>query len=346
MTFVIYEVIIKLVKEYFEDLTKKYFLIEAFRGVEGKNNPFFSDAFVECGGKLVKNHKFKAPQFKKNLRNALIGKLRTQIASKLGPAFEDFLKSNAVSKQKGKENSEMGLEPIAVTKVMSEILVENSSISEMGCEPRNFQFDYEIDQVDFGSSQEKNFEAADVEMVDDPSALHKIDTEICDLNLRQFVCTEFNCKKAFKKNKDLTKHMRVVHGEKKFSCSQCEWKFTAIADLNRHKKTHFAKPTVMSELHCSICFKLFLTKERLKLHARVHNDDKQKHDCKQCEKSYSFKHHLTRHIKQQHEKIRFNCATCQSLCLRNIHSKGIKRKFDQMFFMRNCVSLPMCQNEL
>ena len=140
MTVVNFEVIIKLVKEYYEDVMKKQFLVDTFRGVEGENNPFFSDACIACGGKLVKDGKFHSKQFKKHLRTVLKGELQTRVAIELGPAFKAFFSNAKQNKMQQKE-----------------ILAEESSISEM-----RFQTDYEIDQVDFESSQEKNFEAADV----------------------------------------------------------------------------------------------------------------------------------------------------------------------------------------
>ena len=103
MTVVNHEVIIKLVKEYYEDVTKKQFLVETFRGVEGKNNPFFSDAFVACGGKLIKDGKFHSKQFKKKLRIVLRGKLQTRVAIELGPAFKAFL-SNEKQKMQQKKS--------------------------------------------------------------------------------------------------------------------------------------------------------------------------------------------------------------------------------------------------
>lgn len=92
-------VIIELIKEYYDDPYKKWFLPQAFRGAEGKNNPFFSDAFVACGGKLNVNGNFKSKSFKKDLKNRMRRKFRTMFATRMGPEYKEFLDENLESRK-------------------------------------------------------------------------------------------------------------------------------------------------------------------------------------------------------------------------------------------------------
>ena len=103
---------------------------------------------------------------------------------------------------------------------------------------------------------------------------------------RPFQCAIDGCDKSFKLNKDLTRHLKQVHGPKQHQCLICLKSFTADKSL----KTHIAS---------------------------VH--DEIRHQCNKCTKSYTQSCRLQQHIQKQHpqtkeiqsHKLPFqNCLWC------------------------------------
>ena len=70
------------------------------------------------------------------------------------------------------------------------------------------------------------------------------------------------CSKKFTQLRNLTRHERSVHREKKFICDQCSASFTRKDDLKRHQKRHEGIATRT----CENCRKKFYRRDNLVEH--------------------------------------------------------------------------------
>lgn len=89
------------------------------------------------------------------------------------------------------------------------------------------------------------------------------------LGLKLFKCQIDGCDASFSVKSSLQRHVRIVHDNlKPFICQPCDLKFSTQAQLNGHT--------------AGIHFKI-------------------RHPCTQCQKSYSDKCNLKRHVRNKHE---------------------------------------------
>ena len=166
------------------------------------------------------------------------------------------------------------------------------------------------------------------------------------------------CDKWYKTPASLKQHIRQRHGDnsKKIDCPQCDIKFTERRALKDHINCVHETTQVFT---CSKCWKVFLTKSRLRRHMYIHGDHR--HVCKQCGKGFHIKDNMNKHIRIVHERNdgkMWRCSYCSKEFLvkgnltqhiRGIHLKqfpftcskcqqGFRRMKDMMIHMEKCTS--------
>lgn len=127
---------------------------------------------------------------------------------------------------------------------------------------------------------------------------------------------------------DMAKH----NNEKPYPCSQCDKSFTGQTRLVNHQRCH----TGELPYQCTKCEKRFGHKGNLLIHTRSHDKvkknphfkvrflqvggsvvDNRKHDgkkayeCARCERSFTLKAHLARHLKRHAEERPYKCTACE-----------------------------------
>ena len=103
-------------------------------------------------------------------------------------------------------------------------------------------------------------------------------------------CTE--CKYRFTRAADLNRHLRDHETSNK--CDLCDKTFKSKSSLNRHNQTtHSEKQHI-----CDICGKAFGTPYRLREHSLTHQP--KQHKCDACGSTFSKKSNLTRHMNSSH----------------------------------------------
>ncbi|CAG9767791.1 unnamed protein product [Ceutorhynchus assimilis] len=175
------------------------------------------------------------------------------------------------------------------------------------------------------------------------------------------------CDEVFQRKSQLNAHKVEIHNvEAPYKCSECDKSFVQLHLYHKHKKAHktykcdceksFPRWTEylkhkncectlkQSEHECSICNKLFISRENLtqhvlKIHVQDSNDDNYKCAYLDCNRSYKYKKNLDFHMKTVHEKIfeyiKCTYENCEAVLkskrilknhLRIMHSKKLREK--------------------
>ena len=117
-----------------------------------------------------------------------------------------------------------------------------------------------------------------------------------------FECPHPGCEMSFRWPNRLKRHMKIHDG---YKCPECEETFEKWTLLLKHKSSaHQMQQT------CPICKKIFSHRHRLKIHMKIHSEDREVYECPRegCGRYYSEKRNLDAHIRSYHEGQRFACT--------------------------------------
>lgn len=123
------------------------------------------------------------------------------------------------------------------------------------------------------------------------------------------------CLSIFVNQQTLVAH-RKTHIADTLWCSLCDKKFTTIAGLKYHLKTHTGTKTIS----CPFCQLKFMANGNLQSHIRTVHSTVRPYACSECEQSFTRGYHLKRHITSIHQKKRdFECGVCNRRFLQQSH---------------------------
>ncbi|XP_060558917.1 gastrula zinc finger protein xFG20-1-like [Ruditapes philippinarum] len=99
------------------------------------------------------------------------------------------------------------------------------------------------------------------------------------------------------------------HYENTKLCTDCGKRFETGGGLRKHTLSKHDGNNNLKHV-CSVCKKTFLEKHQLQSHMIQHGSEKFKCIMPNCDKQYSSKTALKRHVVHFHEKKSYSCSTC------------------------------------
>nr|XP_057925621.1 zinc finger and SCAN domain-containing protein 2-like isoform X2 [Doryrhamphus excisus] len=113
------------------------------------------------------------------------------------------------------------------------------------------------------------------------------------------------CDKRFSVKRNMLSHTRRHTNEKLFSCSDCGKKFFQKVHMLLHMRTH----TGEKPFSCSDCGKSFTQKVNMLAHMRTHTEEKL-FSCSDCGKKFFQKVHMLSHMRTHTGEKPFSCSDC------------------------------------
>ena len=132
----------------------------------------------------------------------------------------------------------------------------------------------------------------------------------CHLQIKEFECKD--CEKSFARKDKLADHVEAVHQKKqKYLCSKCGKGFYHKFNMTRHVITCKKRGKKKEPRECPECDREFTFKSELKRHIEVVHLKVKRHKCEKCGKGFSQKCMLEDHVNAVHLKKReHQCQDC------------------------------------
>ena len=132
----------------------------------------------------------------------------------------------------------------------------------------------------------------------------------CHLQIKEFECKD--CEKSFARKDKLADHVEAVHQKKqKYLCSKCGKGFYHKFNMTRHVITCKKRGKKKEPRECPECDREFTFKSELKRHIEVVHLKIKSHKCEHCGKGFSQKCMLEDHVNAVHLKKReHQCQDC------------------------------------
>ena len=127
-----------------------------------------------------------------------------------------------------------------------------------------------------------------------------------------------HCKDLFSVKRELMRHMAKKHqdGERKFICDICRASYKRQGNLDNHQQvSHCLEKENNNIKLCSICSKSYTGMQSLNCHIRrIHGNDQKSVICSDCGKYFKYQHCLTSHVRNVHMVTHDQCGKCQKIC--------------------------------
>ena len=129
-----------------------------------------------------------------------------------------------------------------------------------------------------------------------------------------------SCDRMFSGIGDLRAHVKQKHTDrsvkKKLQFSMWDYSCDRPSRLKLHEVTH----TKVKAFKCTVCDKSFTKKGGLTKHIKSIHTKESKYQCQSCDKIFNLRSNLFRHLKTVHDKIKsFVCDQCGKKFGRNGH---------------------------
>jgi uncharacterized Zn-finger protein len=162
----------------------------------------------------------------------------------------------------------------------------------------------------------------------------------CFVKIQKLPKTYYTLAKRMNRERDLNRHIKSVHEEKKsfkcnicatnfaavhegkkaFKCNNCGAAFSQKGDMNRHiESVHEGKKS----FKCNVCDTAFFEKNKLNAHIKSVHKGKKPFKCNICDYTCSRKLSLKRHVETFHKgKKPFQCNKCDASFSQKVNMNG------------------------
>jgi uncharacterized C2H2 Zn-finger protein len=126
--------------------------------------------------------------------------------------------------------------------------------------------------------------------------------------IRDYECDV--CHAKFGQKHNMIEHKRNVHEKiKDFKCKECGAMFGRVRGLREHIMLMHDK---LKRFECGICGDRFGKSQYLKDHTKIIHDKIKDQKCEECGMLFHTKSNLTNHVNSVHRKIRHECDQCEA----------------------------------
>ena len=140
----------------------------------------------------------------------------------------------------------------------------------------------------------------------------------CRNNSLRGIIVLYICKQIRVTSK-LTSRKLSDHENKRYNCSKCDNTYADKATMQRHfSAVHEKNPKVKIKVKCTFCEKLYSSRERLGRHVRGHHLGMS--CCQICKKNLSCSLSLKNHMESFHAQDVIQCGMCDFRTKSKVHA--------------------------
>lgn len=121
---------------------------------------------------------------------------------------------------------------------------------------------------------------------------------------RPYSCDQ--CDKAYSSPWKRARHIKVVHVDQLLACDQCGVTFKCKMNLTRHLRTSHATAAAVV---CTLCERKFSCRDSLKRHMMVHTGERP-YNCSMCSKTFTNTFNLKTHLRRHTQEKPYKCELC------------------------------------
>ena len=154
------------------------------------------------------------------------------------------------------------------------------------------------------------------------------------------------CNRVSANSETLKQHIDQVHKNTiRHQCNICSQTFSRNNYVIAHQKSNHAsskqkkiyRPKKNGKFTCGYCFRESQTKAVLERHIKITHEGSQKTPCLKCDKIFVCIGTLNKHMKEMHEKMRFQCDICnKTFCSINSLKIHFKKSHEKTRFRFVC----------
>ncbi|XP_077299868.1 uncharacterized protein LOC143920785 [Arctopsyche grandis] len=122
-------------------------------------------------------------------------------------------------------------------------------------------------------------------------------------------CLDPNCKKMFKLDHYMARHVKRCHSAKReFVCNECGKQYAFISSLKQHMKSHSEN---LVWKYCNFCSQKYRTQKSVDIHIRSVHTGERPSVCTVCDAAFFHDDYLKEHMRLHTGETPYKCPICK-----------------------------------